>query len=132
MGNNPSIISDCNVRAIDPMIDIDIKNGKETVQRIMAITFSRDKVFVFYRYGESNKLVGFDFKKGSNENDVWEYVEDYITKLIKENEEIMILNNFRNRGFAYCFNKETQGTVGTYIKLLVRCILKCDRLYMTG
>lgn len=119
---------------VDPMIDIDIKNGPNTVERVLGIVLFRGGISVSHRYECDGvvKAVLFKFKKGCTAEDVWEYVEDYVMKLIRENEEIMVLNNFRNRGFAYCFDKETQGKVGDYIKLMVKCMLKSELLYVVS
>ena len=117
---------------IDPMIDIDIKNGTETVNRVLGIVYFRGAISVSHKFERDGviKPVLFKFKKGCNENDVWEYIEDYVMKQIRENEEIMVLNNFRNRGFAYVFNTETKDKISDYIKLLVRCMLKSEILYL--
>lgn len=131
MGNSVSGTSTANL--IDPMIDIDIKNGKDTVKRVMGIVLFRGTISVSHRY-ECNgiiKAILFKFKKGCTPEDVWEYVEDYVMKLIRENEEIMVFNNFRN-SFAYFFNKETQDKVGDYIKLLVRCMMKAEIVYVVS
>lgn len=116
------------------MIDIDIKNGPDTVERVLGIVLFRGGITVSHRYerGGVVKAMLFKFRKGCTAEDVWEYVEDYVMKLIRENEEIMVLNNFRNRGFAYCFDKETQGKVGDYIKLMVKCMMQAEMLYVVG
>ena len=117
---------------VDPAIDIDIKNGPNIVERVLGIVLFRGGISVSHRYECDGvvKAVLFKFRKGCTAEDVWEYVEDYVMKLIRENEEILVLNNFRNRGFAYCFDKKTQGKVGDYIKLMVRCMLKSELLYV--
>ncbi len=126
MGNTTSTAN-----LIDPMIDIDIKNGTKTVDRVLGIVYFRGSITVSHRYECDGviKSVLFKFKKGCNENDVWEYIEDFVMKQIRENEEIMVLNNFHNRGFAYSFNKETKDKISNYIKLLVRCMIKSEILY---
>jgi hypothetical protein len=117
---------------IDPMIDIDIKNGSKTVDRVLGIIYFRGSISVSHRYESDGviKSVLFKFKKGCNENDVWEYIEDFIMKQIRENEEVIVLNNFHNRGFSYSFNKETKYKISDYIKLLVRCMMKAEILYL--
>jgi hypothetical protein len=123
-------LNETSLRTIDPIIEIHIKKG-----RVLGIISSRERegkigVSYLYTYNEITKTVFYVFKKECTEDDVWDYIEDYIGKLMKDNEELIIRTNYWNRGVEYCFTKEIQANIRGHIKRLVRCMIKSDILYV--
>jgi hypothetical protein len=134
MGNSVSGTSTST--AIDPIIEVHVKNGKDT-DRVLGIISSKERqsrIAVSYQFkcDVAIKAVLFVFKKGCTEEDVWDYIADYIGKLVRENDELIVRTNYWNRGLEYCFTKELQGNIPGHIKRLVKFMMQGEIVYVVS
>jgi hypothetical protein len=132
MGNSVSSTG----TTIDPVIEVHVKNGKDT-EKVLGIICSRERqsrIAVSYPFkcAVAIKAVLFVFKKGCTEEDVWDYISDNIGKLVRENDELIVRTNYWNRGLEYVFTKELQGNIPGHIKRLVRCMMQGEILYVVS
>ena len=128
-----SITETTKPQTIDPNIHIYVRkdgeynsyNYKLTIRKCI----SRLGMITVFDYC-SEQMIMFEFKNDINDNDVWDYISDSVSRILKEHGVVVVSNNFMNTCMTPEFCEKTCDDMRDHIKTLVRFMKKTYSLYI--
>jgi len=124
----------------NPTIYIYYKNDKDTSsywQTMTSVSKCMNRLGLItafdLRKGMNNPAsIMFEFEKGCDENDVWDYVKGSVSSNLKKDEynSVKVSCNYMNADCDRVFSEKTLDDMRDHIKDLVRLMIKTSSLYL--